>query len=120
GVSTLASQVELAMTRNFALIKMQTEFDQLADARRSFRYDCAHCSLITETGTRLQRIADMQLERIFVARDAGNAALGPRRIRVGPFAFRDHRNRTVLRRLQRKTQPRDAASDDNEIVLLHL
>ena len=61
----------------------------------------------------------MKLERILVARHAGDPALRPGRVRVGAFAFRDHGDRTMRRRLQGEGQPGNAAADDDEIVFLH-
>src|SRR5438552_9253731 len=62
----------------------------------------------------------MQLERIFITRDAGNPPLGPRGVAVGPFPLRDHGDGTVLRRLQGKAQARDPASHHDEIEFLHV
>src|SRR4029079_11578852 len=62
----------------------------------------------------------MQLERIFITRNARNPALRPRRVAVRPFAFGDHGNRTVLRRFQGKAQARDPAPHHNEIEFLHV
>ncbi len=98
---------------------MQAKIDKLADSRRPFGHDRAHNVLVAKSRPRFERVAHMQIERIFVARDAGNAALRPRRIRIGAFAFRNHSHRAVLRRFQGKTQPRNAAADHDEIVFLH-
>ena len=62
----------------------------------------------------------MQLERIFIARDASNPALRPGRVAVRPFALGDHGDRTVLRRFQGKAQARDPAPHHNEIEFLHV
>ena len=85
---------------------MQSEFHQLANPRRAFRHDRAHGRFVAKPGAGFERVAHMQLERIFVARHAGDAALRPGRIRIGAFAFCDHRDRAVLRRFQGKTQAR--------------
>ena len=61
----------------------------------------------------------MQLERILVARDAGDPALRPGRVRVGAFSLRDHGDRAMLRRFQGKAQPGNPAADHDEIVFLH-
>ena len=99
-MSAFAPEIELAMAGDFALIEMQTEFHQLANPRRAFRHNRAHGRFVAKPGARFERVANMQLEGIFVARHAGDAALRPGGIRIGPFAFRDHRDRAVLRRLQ--------------------
>ncbi len=41
-MSAFAPEIELAMSGNFALVEMQSELDQLANARRTFRDDRAH------------------------------------------------------------------------------
>src|SRR5436305_662473 len=91
-----------------------------AIARRNRRMGAGQIDLPASPGTGLKRVAHVQLERIFVTRDAGNAALRPRRVAVGPFAFRDQGDGTVLRRLQGKTQAGDSAPDHNEIEFLHV
>src|SRR4029077_19358011 len=80
----------------------------------------AHNFFVAEPGARFERVAHMQLEGIFITRDAGNPPLGPRRVAVGPFPLRDHGDGTVLRRLQGKAQARDPAPHHNEIEFLHV
>src|SRR3954466_13153955 len=109
-MSPFAAEIELAMPGNLALVEMQSELDQILDPRRRFGHNRTDDLLIAQTCAGFERIAHVQLERIFVARHARDAALRPRRIRVAPFAFRDYRDRSVPRGLQGEAQARDSAA----------
>jgi hypothetical protein len=71
-VPALAPEIELAMTRTVAFIEMDADFHQLADRLRSFRHNRAHNFFVAEPGAGFDRVAHMQLERIFITRDASN------------------------------------------------
>ena len=67
----------------------------------------------------VERVAHVQFERIFSARDASDAALGPGGVAVRAFSFCHDRDRPVLGRFPGKTQSGNAAANDDEIVLFH-
>src|SRR5438477_10708939 len=116
----LAPEIELAMTGTVAFIEVHPHFHQLADRLRPFRHNRAHNFFVAKPGTGFERIAHMQLERIFVTRDAGNPPLGPRRVAVGPFPLRDHGDGTVLRCFSVKAQAHDHAPYHHEIEFFHV
>ena len=118
-VSALAAKVELAMTGKVTFIEMHADVHQLANCFRPFRHDGAHDFFVAKPGAGFERIAYVQLKRIFIARHTGDPSLRPCRVAVGPFAFRDHCHRTVLRRFQGKAQTCDPAPDHHEIEFLH-
>src|SRR5437764_1581922 len=99
------AKIELAMPGNFALVESHTELDQILNSRRRFRDDCADDLFVTQARAGFERIAHVQLERIFVARHASNSALRPSRVRVRPSPFCNDGNRTVFCRFQSKAQP---------------
>src|SRR6266511_1998879 len=113
------TEIKLTVSRNLTLIELQTELYELADAFRTFGHNCTHNHLVTQAGASFERIAHMQLERIFIARHTGDPALRPGGICVGAFAFRYNSYRSVLRRFQCKTQAGDTAANHHEIVFLH-
>src|SRR5438477_6380961 len=115
----LASQFRFATSSNFAIVEMQSDLHQFPDAFRTFHDNCPHRRFVAEPCTGFERVANVKLEGIFIARHARDSTLRPGRVRIGPLPFRDHRDRAVFRRLERKRQPRDAAADDDEIVFLH-
>src|SRR5581483_4438861 len=118
-VTAFLAEIKLAMSGNLAFIELQTDLLQFANALRTFGHNGAHDRLVTQAGAGFKRISHMQLERIFIARHAGDPALRPRCVRVGAFAFRYHSHRPVLCRFQCKTQAGDTAADHHEIVFLH-
>src|ERR1700730_11116073 len=114
-----ASKIELAMTGNFALIDVHSELDQILNSRRRFGHDRADDSLITQSGAGFERVPNVKLEGIFVARHTSDSALGPRRVRVRPFALGNNSDRTVPGRFQGKAQTGNPPADYDEIVFLH-
>ena len=118
-MAAFASQIRLAMASDLPLVEVQTELDQFSHPRRPFHDDRAHRRFVAKPRARFERVRDMKLERIFIAGHARDAALRPGRVRISAFAFGNHRDRAVLRRLQGKRQPGDAAADDDEIVWFH-
>ena len=97
-----AAKIELAMSVDLALVELQPEIDQLADSRWPFRHNRPHHRFIAKSRARLERVAHMQLKRIFIARHAGDTALRPCRVRVDAFPLRHHRHRSMFRRFERK------------------
>src|SRR5437899_1045783 len=71
-VSAFSSKVRLAVARNLPLVETHADFLQFADRIRSFGNDCEHDFLITKSRARLERVANMEFEGIFVTRDAGD------------------------------------------------
>src|SRR5438105_10118902 len=118
-MTRFAPKIEFAMTRHFALVKLQSKIDQFSDSLRTFGDDRAHDFLVAKAGADLERIAYVQFKRILLARHAGDPTLCPGRVGIRAFALGNNRHRAMLRRLQGKAQSRDAASDDDEIVFLH-
>ena len=76
-MAALATEIRLAMSRDLAVVEMQSELDQLADARRSFHHDCAHGRLIAKPGAGFEGVGHMELEGIFVAGHTGDSTLRP-------------------------------------------
>ena len=105
-MSAFAAEIELAMAGNFALIEMQTEFHQLAEYAPDLPSRSCERPLRHKARAGFEGVADMQLEGIFVARHAGDAALRPGRVGVGALSFRNHSDRAVLRRLQAQNSAR--------------
>src|ERR1700692_104599 len=114
-----ASKVEFAMAGNVALVELHAELDQILNSRRSFGHNRADHILVAQAGAGFECIADVQLERILVARHTSDSALRPPRVRIRPLALCDHRHRAVLRRLEGKTKPGNTAADHDEIVFFH-
>src|SRR6266576_3180011 len=113
------TEIKLTMSGNLTLIELQTDFDELADAFRTFGDNCTHNRLVTQTSASFERIANVQLQRIFIARHAGDPTLRPGGICIGAFAFRYNSYRSALCRFQCKTQAGDTAANHHEIVFLH-
>src|SRR5256885_15014516 len=65
GVPSLPPEVELAMTGNIALVEMQSELHQLADALRTFPNDCPDHLRIAQPGAGFDPVANVQIELIF-------------------------------------------------------
>src|SRR2546421_8099313 len=98
---------------------MKVELGLLQNPLRTFSHTRADVRFVTQPGAGLKRVAHVQLKVIFIACDAGNSALCPGGICVGPFAFCNDGYRTVPGRFQCKTETGDAAADHNKIVFLH-
>src|SRR4051794_11177741 len=118
-VPAFAAKIELAMAGDVALIEVQSKLDQLADAVRPFCDDRPNDRFIAKSRSRCQCVTHMQLERIFATCYARNASLGPGRIAVAPLAFCDDRHRSMPGGFPGKTEPGNAAADDDEIVVFH-
>src|SRR5438132_1112847 len=118
-MTALFAKVKLAMSGNLTFIELQTEFHQFANPLWTFGDNRAHDRFVTQAGARFERIAHVQLERIFIARHAGDTTLRPGSVCIGALAFCDYNDRPMLCRFQCKTQAGDTAADHDEIVLLH-
>src|SRR5262249_54933261 len=118
-MAALFAEIKLAMSRNLTLIELQTEFYKFADALWTLGYNCAHDRVVTQAGAGFERVAHVQLKRIFIAGHAGDSTLRPGSVCVGALALCDSSNRPVLCDFQCKTQAGDTAADYHEIVILH-
>ena len=118
-MATLPPEIGLAMPGDFAIVKMEPEVHQLLNARRTFHHDRPDCRFVAQAGSCFERVLDVKLERILVARHASDPTLRPGGIGVGALALGNHRDRSMGCRLQGKSQPGNTAADDDEIVFLH-
>src|SRR4051794_22029138 len=113
------AEIEFAMPGNFALVESHSQRDQILNSFRRFGDDCPDDLFVTQSRARSERIALVQLERIFVSGHAADSALRPSRVRVRPSPFRNDSDRTVFCRFQSKAEPGNSAADNDEIVFLH-
>ena len=122
GMAALLAQIQFGRAvagRDFAFVEVDAQVHQLLDPGRAFADHHPHRCLVTQAGARLERVRDVQREAVLGARDAGHAALRPGGVRVGRGAFGDDGHVAECRGLQRETQPRHAAADDDKIEALH-
>src|SRR5437868_8055748 len=98
---------------------MQTEFHQLPNSFRAFLDYRLDREGIAKSGTRLERVAYVELEGIFTARYTGHAALSPCRVGIGALALGENCDATVPGRFDRKAQAGNTAPDHDEIKLFH-
>src|ERR1700693_4926468 len=101
-MSAFATKIEFTMARNFSLVEMQSELDQILNTRRSFHHDGADNLFVTQTSAGIERIAHVQFEGIFVAGHTRDASLRPGSVAVRALPFGDHRHRSVFRRFERE------------------
>src|SRR5438105_12459958 len=101
-MSAFTAKIEFAMSGNFALVELKAELDQVLNSSRRFSHYRADDILVTQSRAGFERVAHVKLERIFIARHAGDSSLRPSCVRVRPLPLRDHRDRPVLRRFQGK------------------
>ena len=118
-VAAFAPEIQLAMTGNIAARRNAARVRSARGRVPDLPSPPSRPPAVAKTRAGLERVLNMQLKGILAAGHAGDAALRPGGVRVDAFAFRDDRDPAVLRRLQRKSQPRDAAPDDDEIEFLH-
>ena len=121
-VSPFPTQIQFPRpirTGNFPLGKLHSQLDQFGDSLGPFLDDRANHFFFAQSSAGLQRVADVQLERILLRRDRRDAALGVVRVRLGAIFLRDDGHAPVRRDLQREGQARDAAAEDEKIELLH-
>ena len=76
-------------------------------------------AFVAQARARFERVAHMQLERIFLARHRRDAALRVIRVRFRAVLLRDDGHAPARRDFQRKRQPRNAAAEDEIIKLFH-
>ena len=118
-VPPFPAQIKFATTGDISFIEVQTEFNEFANSLRPVLDDRLHRSRIAQAGARLECIANVQVERIFVTCHTGDATLRPCGVGIGALALRNYRYLSVIRGRDRERETRDAAADDNEIVFLH-
>ena len=122
GVAALFAQVEFARavgTGDFAFGELHAQFNQFGDPGRAFLDNRAHDLLFAKAGAGLEGIADVQFERVFLAGDGGDAALGIIGVRFGAILFGDDGDASARRHLQGEGKPRDTAAQDQKIELFH-
>ena len=122
GMAAFATKVELfaaVFTGRGAFGKFHAERDQLRDARRPFLDDRAHDVFLAQTRARRERVAHVRLEGILLARHRRDAALRVIRVRLRAILFGDDGHAPARRDLERERQPRDAATENEKIKLLH-
>ncbi len=122
GVAALAGEVEFVRAgavNVVALVEVDAQGDEFADARGSLADDDAHGGLVAEARPGFERVLDVQLEGILVAPHAGHAALRPGGAAVGGSALGDDGHPPLRGGLEREGQTGHAAADDDEIVVLH-
>ena len=118
-VAALLGEVEFVRPAVFAFVEMDADVDQLADRRRAFGDDRSDNRLVAQPRAGVERVRDVQLERVVGAGDARDAALRVGGVRLGRRALGDDRHAPEARRLHREAQPGDAAADDDEVVAFH-
>src|SRR5436190_21322837 len=118
-MTALAPQIRLAMPGDLAIIEMQPKLDQLSNPLRTFHHDGSHSRFVTQVRACFQSVLDMKFERIFITRHASDSTLRPSSVGVGSLPLRHHGHGTVLCRIQRESEPGNAAANNNEIVLFH-
>src|SRR5205814_2653612 len=80
----------------------------------------AHDLFVAKPRASFQRIAHVQLERIFITGDAGDATLRPSSVAICAFAFCDDGDRSMFCRLQGKAQTGNPAPDNDKTEFLHV
>jgi hypothetical protein len=70
-----SSSLHAVFAGHFALGKFHAQFDQLGDARRALPDDGAHDAFLAQARAGRQRVAHVQLDRVLLAGDGGDAAL---------------------------------------------
>ena len=109
-VATLPAKVELEVAVTLPLGELHAELDQLLDAGRAFLHNAAHDRLVAKPATGVERVAHVTLERVLLARDSGDTALGVVGVGLGAALFRDDRDGAGVGDLERKRQSGDAAA----------
>src|SRR2546423_744081 len=99
---------------------MHAQLDQLGNSRRPFLDDGAHDRLLAQAGAGFKGIAHVEFERIFLARDRGNAALSIVRVGLGAVLFGDDGHAAARRDLEREGKARDATAEDKKVELFHV
>ena len=97
-------------------IKFYTDLDQLANAFRRRTHNGSRRGLVAQAVAGNQRIAHMIFKIVRLVVNAGNAALRVVSVRFRRSPFGDNRDAlAVCRRLERKAQAGNPASDDDDI-----
>ena len=68
-------------------VEVDAEPHEFRDPRRPVADDGAHYVLLAEPGSGVERVGDVEVERVVRPGDAGDAALGPGRVRLVGLAF---------------------------------
>src|SRR5256714_11097604 len=98
-------------------VERRAVLDQLGDVARPLFDQRLDGFCIAESGAGVEGILIMQLDRVVVAQDDGDAALRVLGVRLGDLIFGEHRHAPEASERDRGAQPGDAAADDNKISL---
>ena len=115
GVTSLACELEASVGRT---IERGTHGDELRDPVRSLVDEHAHGFDVAQTGSGRERVGEMQVRGVRVARQHGrDAALRPARRGLIELGLRQHADPQPQRigRAHGRGQTRDAAAEDEEI-----
>ena len=120
GMPALAGEIEFTnAVLEFPFVEVHPELHEFLNAGRPFRDDGAHHVLVAKTRARNQRVANVEVEGIFLAHHTSHSALCPCRIRIRQHPLGHERYGTLLCRLQREREPGYSAANDDEIKLSH-
>ena len=122
GVAALAPEREAAATRRVAVggVEAHAHLHQRRDDAGRALDDVLHHVLVTEPGTRRERVVLVLLEGVVVGEDGGDPALGPARGRVVGRALGDDRHAAVLGHPQRVEETGKSAAEDQELEVAPL
>ena len=121
-MTAFAAEVQFACAvggGDFTLGKFHAEVDEFGDARGPFLDDGADDGFLAKPGARFERVAHMHLHGVFLAGDSGDAALGVVGVGFGAVFFGDDGHPPAWRDLEGKSQPGDAAAEDEIVKLFH-
>ena len=111
GVAAFAAEIRPAVS---AVLELHSPGDELGDARRSSLDDVADGGEIAEAVAGGERVLDVAGEIVGLVGDAGYPALRPVGVRFRTGLLRHDRDRMpAFGQIERKTQPPDAAADDD-------
>jgi hypothetical protein len=106
-VSCLASEREAL----FLSREIDSPFDELADALRPLAYEFLDGPLVAESGSRHQRVSEVQVRRVGRIEHGGDASLGVIRVRFHSLFLRRDEYVGIAGGLQREAETGDTASD---------
>src|SRR5712671_5606416 len=95
--------------------ELHAELDQLTHQRRPFADNSAHDIFPAKARAGFESVAHMEVERIVLGHDSGDAALRIVGVGLGALFLGDDGDRSNARDLERKRQPGNPAADDEEI-----
>ena len=97
-----------------AVFKLYAPGDEFGDPGRAGFDDMTDTREVAEAVPGGERVLDVAGEVVGLVGHAGDAALGPIRVRLGTGLLRDDRDgMSAFGQVERETQPPDAAADDD-------